>query len=61
MQVFYRYKTLLEQNIDELAALATLVTGVPVFERKSNPVAFTTCGQRLLRMADAVLAVKEDW
>ena len=34
--------------------------GAPVFERKSNPVAFTTCGQRLLRMADAVLPLIAD-
>ncbi|KQV91628.1 LysR family transcriptional regulator [Rhizobacter sp. Root1221] len=29
--------------------------GTPLFERKSNPVAFTVAGQRLLRLADAVL------
>ena len=29
--------------------------GAPVFARKSNPVSFTACGQRLLRVADAVL------
>ena len=29
--------------------------GAPVFERKSSPVSFTTCGQRLLRMADTVM------
>jgi len=34
--------------------------GAPLFERKSNPVAFTTCGQRLLRMADAVLPLIAD-
>jgi len=29
--------------------------GTPLFERKSHPVAFTVAGQRLLRLADAVL------
>jgi LysR family transcriptional regulator for metE and metH len=29
--------------------------GAPLFERKSNPVGFTAPGQRLLRLADAVL------
>ena len=29
--------------------------GAPLFERKSSPVAFSAAGQRLLRLADAVL------
>ena len=34
--------------------------GAPVFERKSSPVAFTACGQRLLRMADTVMPLIAD-
>lgn len=34
--------------------------GASVFERKSNPVAFTAPGQRLLKLADAVLPLVDD-
>lgn len=34
--------------------------GASVFERKSNPVAFTAAGQRLLKLADAVLPQVEE-
>ena len=34
--------------------------GVPLFERKSHPVAFTVAGQRLLRLADAVLPLVDE-
>ena len=34
--------------------------GAPLFERKSSPVAFSAAGQRLLRLADAVLPQVSD-
>src|SRR5437868_10099964 len=34
--------------------------GASVFERKSNPVSFTAPGQRLLKLADAVLPLVDD-